>query len=173
MPTIVTALTDPARNSYLSLEDANTYHDERLHSEAWTGEEDDDQKRRALIWATHILDNTFRWRGYRVEEEQPLQFPRYGISDYDGWLLSEKSIPRKVQDATAELALELLSGDRTLNDEPGSAGIRELKVGSVELKFDPKDRPGIISSPIRDMLSEFIYVDLDRRDGGTVTLVRT
>ena len=44
-----------ASNSYVSLEDANTYFSTRLHAETWTSASDAD-KEAALITATNIID---------------------------------------------------------------------------------------------------------------------
>ncbi len=171
MPEVITSLLSDNRNSYISLADATAYHDTRLHNAEWTAATDENRQR-ALIWSTRLLDQNFRWRGSRVDEDQPLQFPRYNVYDYDGFYVEEDEIPKKLRDATAELALLLLTSDRTLSDEPDTQGIRELNVGTIGLKFNAVDRHTVIPNSIRDMVSEFIMTDLDS-PGTSVRLTRT
>lgn len=109
MPTLIvedgTVVTDA--NTYISLVDADTYHDDRANEE-WEFL-DDDEKGSALIKATDYIDNTYRlrWKGFRRNVNQELTFPRADVVDEDGRCLSEDTIPERLRRATAEIALAI------------------------------------------------------------------
>lgn len=107
-------------NTYISLEDAAKYFNERLHSDAWTAATDDN-KARALIMATRHIDR-LALVGRKKVSSQDLQFPRCyptticSLAEYignlpepsaDGWAC-DIGIPQIVKDACCEQALFLL-----------------------------------------------------------------
>lgn len=134
---IITTPSAPDANSYLSLDDANTILDEqRLWTTKWDATSDDD-KTRALLYATRILDTFFIWEGtIAVYPSQKLAWPRYGVVDRERRLYDNTTIPDVVQQATAELALFLLTRDRTAEPQIWSQGLSELRVGPIDLKVD-------------------------------------
>lgn len=113
MPTLIvedgTIVSDA--NTYISLADADTYHDDRAN-EDWECL-DDDEKASALIKATDYIDNTFRlrWKGFRVNGDQSLTFPRSDVIDEDGRCLSNVVIPERLRRATAEIAVAIAPTD--------------------------------------------------------------
>lgn len=71
-----TALTEMVdQDSYVSLEEANSYHQLRASFEAWN-ELDDEQKARRLVSASDFLDHNYRFVGEKAEPTQIRQFPR-------------------------------------------------------------------------------------------------
>src|SRR5690349_2139070 len=67
-----------ASNSYATLQDAADYHDTHPYSSVWD-DADDDQKTRALITATRMLDDWFEWKGAISTTTQALLWPRSGV----------------------------------------------------------------------------------------------
>lgn len=129
----VTVIVTPGAtnaNSYISVADATSYFGERLNVSAWTNADADD-KARALITATHRLDQE-RFQGTRAIEDQSLEWPRYGAVDRDGWLLDSDTIPTAIQRATCELALVLLSED--LLADSGLEAFAEVSIGPISVK---------------------------------------
>lgn len=102
----------------------------------------DDDKANALVTATRLLDSVCNWKGQKVTASQPLEFPRSGIVDRNGFLIDDDIFPEQVKRATSELANYLInnSGDTGLNKEgEGTENIAEIKVGSIGVKFkDPQ-----------------------------------
>ncbi len=106
-------------NSYISLDNTDTYFDDRLHMTAWTGASADD-KARALIQATKAIDRQFL-KGRKKLADQALAFPRCYVVDkraigglnyignvelvWDGSLWCETEVPQAVKDACCEEAL--------------------------------------------------------------------
>ena len=114
-------LTDD--NSYVALDDANTYFNERLNVQSWDEAEDDD-KNRALIMATTAIDH-LNFTGGKTDEDQVLQFPRY----------DDSSVPTEIEQATYECALALLDGvDIELEKE--TMNLTEQRIGGVKVGYD-------------------------------------
>ena len=108
-------------NSYCTLAEAEAYHETRLHNTAWTAA-DDATKKKALIWATRLLDEQIEWEGFATHfDTQVLQWPRMALyypgydNVYDmlGRAIGEDEIPQRLKNAQAELALYLISADTT------------------------------------------------------------
>lgn len=99
-------------NSYLSLADFETYHEDRGNS---LGSATDDQKEQALIRATDYVDRRFSYVGRKLNGRlQVTQWPRVEAYDCDRQHIS--GIPAEVESATAEYALRALSGDSLAPD---------------------------------------------------------
>jgi len=73
-------------NSYLSVEDADSYHANLTQSAAWESAALA-AKQSALIAATQYLDCEYGglWRGVRAHEGQALAWPRSDAQDDDGY----------------------------------------------------------------------------------------
>lgn len=112
-------------NSYVTLAEAQAYHDLKLNAEAWFDAEPDD-KLRALVEAARRLQRE-TWLGSPVTSAQSLAWPRAGVAKadglnfgagwYSGWpggygreAYLPTEIPQPVKDAQCELALALLAG---------------------------------------------------------------
>ena len=119
-------------NSYVTLEEAETYFEGRLDAAAWTSV-DDSFKEQALITATSMLDY-MNWAGVAVSQSQSLAFPRTGTY-FDPRmgaevLFGDTEAPVRVKEATYEIAHHLLNNDGLL-DQSGSA--TKIEVGRVLL----------------------------------------
>ena len=153
MPVMLDATVGgPNANSYLTLAEATAYFDTRLHSSVW---EDSEDQEKSLIMATRVLDMMLTPLKYLIRESsgkqyfitrptwtgtpatliQHLSWPRAGMFDRNGATIAATAIPQDLKDATAELAFQLLSVDRTLDSDIAVQGITSLKAGSVALSF--------------------------------------
>lgn len=156
MPTVNATAKSASANSYVTLAEADTYHDERLHNAEWSAASSAD-KERAVIWATGVLEANFNWYGIKRTREQSLQWPRYGVTDESGYTIDEDTIPVRLKDATSVLAYLLIVSDRTkLDGDSESAGLKSLGIGSgeVEIEFNANDRKVEIPTFIANMLTE-------------------
>src|SRR5690606_8597559 len=97
--------------SYLSVEDADTYHANRGNA-AWAAASTA-EKEAALRKATEFLDVTFEryWRGTPIERLQQLDWPRQNVCRDNGHAIYSTEIPIELKRATAEMALLALSED--------------------------------------------------------------
>ena len=122
-------------NTYLLVADASAILDAFPVSyiTAWTNASAED-KNDVLVLATRMFDDLIYFpRTVRTHFGQALHFPRIGMVDYDGYRVLPNTIPSFVKNATAQLALEMLREDRTL--EP-IRGISRASVGPLSVTFD-------------------------------------
>jgi len=132
-------------NSYVTLNEADSYFDDRLDVNSWLNATRD-MKEQALVTATYILDE-LRWQGQTVTADQNLAFPRAGsfrdssrgssanFSSYTFVTTDEVETEldrdlRLLRRATYELAHHLLSNEGLL-DRTGD--VQDIKVGSISL----------------------------------------
>jgi len=136
-------------NTYCSLAEAETYMESKFHKTAWTAATDS-QKDIVLAEATRLLDQHYSFVGFKYTELQALRWPRTEVLTPDGYDVAWTTIPQFLKDATAELALYILSSDVTA--ESDTKGIKEMKAGSLELVLDKNDRGVVIPDPVDEML---------------------
>ena len=176
-----TARTDA--NSYATAADGDAYHDGHLYASDWTSATTA-RKEAALVMATRLVDSQCQFSGFRVNDLQALQWPRWKCPDPDGGLaliplrllprgmgfVDYNIVPKAVRDATCELARELLLVDRTA--APDGEGIGQFAIaGGVSVTFDKADRRPIMTRVVAAMLAK--YGSLVAGGGGAVRLVRT
>lgn len=119
-------------DSYISAEDAATYHAARGNT-AWaalTGDAPDQHLRKATDYMGQVYG--LRWKGYRVSETQVLDWPREEVVVF-GFEVDTDVVPDAVRYACAELALRSVAG--TLLPDTTRRTIRE-KVGPIEVEYD-------------------------------------
>lgn len=104
--------------SYVTLSEADDYHDQRASFEAWNGL-DEQTKERRLMSASDFLDMSYTFSGEKATAEQFRQFPRLG----------QVNVPTAVKYAVCELALY---GDLNQNAEPL---MESVKVGPVSVNY--------------------------------------
>lgn len=156
MPATVTVedgtIVDGA-NSYVSLEFANSFFETIVDPGAWT-DATDDQKNRALIQATRIIDTEVRWNGQRIDPTQPLSWPRDAMV-VDGILLGSTTIPEQLKEAVCYTARDLLTADPTA--EPDSSGIKRLGLGqgAISIEFDAATTRLRLTTFVRRLLAVF------------------
>ncbi len=139
-------------NSYCTLAEADAYHEGHSYSGTWT-DGTTDQKNRALVTATALLDEWYEWADWPESETQALQWPRGSVMDilYMS-VLSGGVIPQKLKDATAELARQVLAGDRMKDSDVETQGITSMSAGPVSFSFKDSVRAKVIPDRIRSMI---------------------
>jgi hypothetical protein len=171
-------------NSYADVTDGDAYHEGHLYAAAWTGATVDD-KAKALVMATRLIDSQCRFNGFRAHSSQALQWPREQCPDPDrgnatlailsaGFLstgnwVESNVVPKAVADAACEMARELLIVDRTA--APAGEGIDYLWNATTRTKYSKADTRPIISHVAQAMLAKFGAV-LDARTE-TIKLIRS
>lgn len=171
----------PTANSYVSLEEANSYLGANLYADAWTNATDD-KKAAALVSATRALDHAIQWDGLRIGEGQALEWPRTRVPRSDlygfnttvgvrGTFWPDNAVPYLVKHGTCELALAMLQGNRTADDP--TRGIDSLKLGqgALEVAFtkDPGQRVFVLPDEVLRIISP---IGTPRGRGGTARLQR-
>lgn len=182
--TIVATPGDAAANSYLDVAAATAYFTNRPGGSAFAALASDAAREPYLIYATRILETRVQWDGIRTNTTQALDWPRTGVIDPNyqdtrlnsahgmGYRLYQKVIPNNIvpqdiQDACCEMALSLITSDRTL--DASSRGLKRAKVGSLEVEFDGSMAPPVLPRPVRDLLKPYGRF---AGSGGSIELVR-
>lgn len=122
-------------NSYVSLADATLYFEAHLYAATWTAA-DSATKNIALAQATRLLDAHARFVGQKKTSTQALQWPRTEVC-LDGFEVSSSTVPQPIKDATAELAMLLLSNDLTTDVDQNQ--VSSIGLGKGALKLTLKD----------------------------------
>jgi hypothetical protein len=176
-PTPIPAINDSnaidlAANSYVDLEEARTYFDNRANSGDWFSLGPDDQAR-ALITAAQMLDESRRWIGGLVREDQPLQWPRVairpierrsrrtirtgfetltgatgGLYDLRQRFWAATSIPTPIKSAQCEFAFALITGF----DSGASKSIKSFSEEGVSVTYDRPQQRGELPMEIARLL---------------------
>jgi len=157
-------------NSYITLTDADLYHEHLVYSSAWQTMTTL-QRSDSLRHSTKLLDEWVDWFGDKTDDIQRLQWPRYDVYGRDRFVIDSDVIPEEIQNATAELARLLL--ERDLTKSPDTKGFSEMKVSSLQLKIDKVDRDsvGVIPESVVIMVEPYGVVR-KRGSMSTVELVR-
>lgn len=157
-------------NSYTTVEFADDYAETVTDkTDEWLALEED-KKQRLLVRSSKQLDVRFVWKGYRVDPNSGLAWPREGVY-LDGALIPSDCIPRILQEATVEFALYLMTTDWTAprdNDQ-----FKEIQVDVIDLKFDTEYRRGYMPPTIIQMLMELGYASAGSGKVGFKPIIRS
>lgn len=153
--------------SYISVEDANTYHANRGNT-TWTALTDE-QCEQLLRKATDYMTQVYRlrWEGTRVSSTQALDWPRNWVEMDDFaavtvngaqtiggyYYYPSDEVPIEVARACAELAL--LANSTDLNPPISRRTIRE-KVDVIEVEYDKNSPQYTVFRAIDNMLAPFL-----------------
>ena len=150
-----TPSTGTSGNSYATVAEADTYMDDSIRgATAWAAVDADD-KARALLSATRLLDKQC-WIGEKTAASNTLEWPRTGVTDADGNAIDENTVPTQIVNGSIELAYEL-SQDGTLEGAQNTgSNDKRYKAGSVELELF---RPGGVLGT--DGITRFPYVVME------------
>lgn len=104
-------------NSYVTVNEADSYFETRIDSANWEGSSDD-LKEQALVTATQIIDDR-PWIGSAVSPSQTLAWPRKQAIYYDPRMgqditIAENEVPHQVKTAVYEQALHLIDNEDLL-----------------------------------------------------------
>lgn len=108
---VETGTASATANSYCSVADSIQYHENYGNPVAWSGASQA-TKENALREATRALDFRYgsRWSGFRYTSSQALDWPRSYAIDSAGNEIAETTIPQRLKDAAAILALLHVQG---------------------------------------------------------------
>lgn len=134
----------PNADSYLSVVAADAYHAAMGNDAVWQPLNATD-KEAALRRATQYLDTRYRWRGEPLTTTQALAWPRTSAQ----WPV------RRLQDATAELALRAAEQGSLYADE-GPAAVKSETVGPISVTYADAQRGQVKFTIVDDLLAGLI-----------------
>lgn len=178
MPAVIDATVGGVNaNSYETLVEAQAYFDTRLTVAGWDNAADQNV---LLIMGTRTLDalaqpfKTFfpatgsspayyrvrrQWTGAAASATQRLAWPRVGMFDHNGNAIDPATIPQALKDALAELAGQLGTSDRTLDNDVIVQGLTSVKAGSVALTFKSEIIPQVIPDAVYNLMPQSWLTD--------------
>lgn len=145
--------------SYLSVADLAAYATARGY--ALTG--GDPEKEAALRQATSYLDARWRYKAVKASAAQALEFPRTGLTDWSG--LAVPGVPKRVKDATAELAIKVRAGTTLFDDAERGGAVKSETVGPISVTYAdgaPADKRFAVAE---NLLQPFIKNPKDLQGG--------
>lgn len=140
-------------NVYATVEDANTYFAPIFDSE-WLSLSDNDKKK-LLVTATRLIDKK-NYQGEKVDENQPLKFPRI-IAD-------EQTDDNLLMMACCEIAMSLYINDG-IASSVNMANVQSVSLGDSSISFKEganleSDQDAIIDDYLSDYLMGGVQVIL-------------
>ena len=94
-----------------------------------------DDKGRALVTATRVLDRQ-DWLGEPTNPgTQPLAWPRTGVTDEDGNTIDSATIPQAVIDASVFLAALVADNPALAEAENTGSNVEEVQADTVRVRF--------------------------------------
>lgn len=118
-------------DSYVSVEYADAFVSAMIDGDGWPSVLS--EKESALKEATRVIDEQFKWLGTLSNSSQSLGWPRTGFIDADGRAFASDAIPKRVKDATCNLAIFLL---RNGGLEMSGSSLKGLKAGPISATFE-------------------------------------
>lgn len=91
----------------------------------------DADREKWLILAMDYLE-TLSYKGYIVEEGQPLQFPRRYLK-IDGYYIEQDEIPEELKNVQLHLASQISQGVNPISDV--GRNVKRRKVGDLEIEY--------------------------------------
>ena len=134
--TLVATAKSTTANSYCTLAEADQYHDDRPAVSTTWADASENNKIRALLWATKLMEALFDWNGYASTTTQALGWPRMGLLERIDVDLDSDTVPQEVKSAESEYARQLLVTNRAQDNDIEAQSIKSIKAGSVALEFD-------------------------------------
>lgn len=129
---------DASANSYCSDTYADSYFENFLNVDIWN-EQSTERKRKALVMATKQLD-LLKFAGVVSTETQALQWPRLPMADRNGNIYTSTEIPDLLQQATCELALELIKNEsRYFRDDLQGVDVNSYTAGDITFNVRPNE----------------------------------
>lgn len=144
--------------SYVSVADADAYHTKMGTAAASWGDLTTAVKEAALRRATQFIDTRYRFQGVVNSGTQALLWPRVGVWLH-GYYVEATTIPQRLKDACAELAMRAAAGDLLPDaDEGGEVSAESISIGPISesktyvgSKSSVKDYP-VVRSLLTPML---------------------
>ena len=120
-------------------------------ADAWRAA-DEEAKARGMVSGTRAIDLQ-QWKGEKTDPDQPLDFPRTGLTYPNGTAVPSDAVPQEVIDASIELGAMLNAGISIDPAEARATTARRLKAGSVEIEnFRQFGYVGVFPSQIMKLL---------------------
>lgn len=119
-------------NALITVLEADQIMENYSSSADWSGVEGTEQEKQAaketaIREATRFMNVEYQWKGYRTYLVQALQWPRVYCYDDEGNYIDMNTIPDKIKEACAYLALKVAEGRILLEDLENAQKVKRTK----------------------------------------------
>lgn len=160
---VETGAADPDATSYVDVEYADDYIEANtFQSDAWLAL-DEEVKQRLLVRSSRMLDVRFKWHGQRIDPDSGLKWPRAGVFDDDGFVISDSVIPSILQQAVCEFAVYLMQDDWTAPRDADQ--YKRVQVDVIDIQYNTDYRRAYIPQTIVQMLHSLGVGNTGNRPG--------
>lgn len=146
-------------NAYCTVTEADQYHVDQGDPTTWSNAIQS-AREDAIRQATQAIDLGFSWKGIRVNSTMSLRWPRWGVEDDDFYVVDSTSVPQRVKEAAAYLALKVINGDVLLPDHQDEGEVKRKKevLGPLteETEYFSPNSPNKEYQKVEAMLSPFV-----------------
>ena len=139
-------------DAYSDVATATVYFGARIDSQEWT-DATADEKGIALVSSTRMLDR-WTWTGEQTVSGQPLEFPRTGLADKYGTVVTSAAYPAQIITACQELALSLLK-DAAVQTQ-GGRQVKSLRAENVAVVFAGTDTSKKLPPIVGELVNQFL-----------------
>lgn len=131
----------------------------------------DEALNEAIVRASAFFANAFIYQGQKVNRRaQTMPFPRYAVSDREGWPVLPTEIPPELKQACSEVTLREAAEPGSMNPDVVMADkIRTLKAGSVSIDYANVQTSPISSRPTLLIVNDLIWPFLETGSGNFVS----
>jgi len=133
MPSAIVT-TEPGINSYDTVANADTYHDDSARGADWVFVAPAD-KTRAMLSAFQLIERRLYTGSKTGGASQEAQFPRSGLTDINGDAVASDAVPQAVIDAQFEFALDISADPTIITKKTTGSTIKRVKGGPAEVEF--------------------------------------
>lgn len=112
------------KNTFVTLEEAEAYFDERFGSEKWFDKDLADKTKEQLLVTASKKISSFDFVGSALEPGQPMAFPR----DYE--------MPQDIKDAVCEEAYSMLNQEASVHKKNQEANISSISLGVGSVSYN-------------------------------------
>jgi hypothetical protein len=118
----------------------------------------DDQRDQGRRAAAQYLDSAYRFKGTRTKgNDQGLEWPRAGVTDWSGVTLPSDVLPRRVQQAAAEVLKRWFTyGGQLLPDLPRGGEVKRKTIGPITTEYFPTATPDTRFELVDDLLQQYV-----------------
>lgn len=131
------------KNSFVTLEEAQQYFEERYNAQKWFELQDSD-KENLLITSSKKI-NKFDFAGKKLDSSQPMKFPR------------DFPMPQDIKDAVCEEALSMAVAGASVHYQNQKNNIKSLGLGSGSVSYgDAVNQMGMISEEAAYLVNTWV-----------------
>ncbi len=136
--------------SYISVAQLDAY----AASRGWDlSDKSEGEKEIALRAATQWIDSWKRFKAMRLNAAQALEFPRTGLADWSGY--DVVGVPKRVKDATAELAYRSATGIVLAPDHGRDTFVTKEQVGPLSVSYSDNAPQSTVFSLVERLIGQY------------------